>query len=81
MIDVRLWQLSKTNPQISVTEFGIEIDVSPQQRKACPPILVTEFGIVIDLRPEQKKKASSAILVTLYTSSSIVIVSGMATAP
>jgi hypothetical protein len=41
-----------------VIEFGIIIDVNPEQPEKAPsPIEETELGIVIDVKPEQLIKA------------------------
>ena len=50
----RLLQSVKTSLRISVTEFGIVIDVKLlQPEKVKGLIIVTEFGISIDVRPLQ----------------------------
>ena len=48
--EVRLVQFAKAPSLISVTEFGIVIEVRELPAKAPSPIVVTELGMVIEVR-------------------------------
>ena len=62
---VRLSQLLKASPPISVTLLGMATDVRPVDLKAELPISSTLLGMVTDVRFPQPPKAESSIFHTL----------------
>ena len=66
MMDLRLSQQSKALSPMLVTEFGMTIEVNPQQsRNAISPISRTKLPISTDFKFRQPWNANLPILITL----------------
>jgi hypothetical protein len=71
---VKLVQYLNASDPISVTLFGMDMDVKDVPRNAPPPIMSTVFGMEIDVKLVQPANAPRPIIVRLLGDSNITVV-------